>query len=108
MWPDTKANYWEAIPLQLAAERGHCDVVAKLVQAGSSIDQADQHGRSALFYACEGGHLDVAQLLVSAGADKDKTSNSGLSPLSAASEEGGSFPTCSILFDGSCKVHSSI
>ncbi|CAE7729129.1 THS1 [Symbiodinium pilosum] len=82
------ANYWEAIPLQLAAERGHCDVVAKLVQAGSSIDQADQHGRSALFYACEGGHLDVAQLLVSAGADKDKTSNSGLSPLSAASEEG--------------------
>src|SRR5207248_10673426 len=55
--------------LQAAADAGHADLVAALLDAGAAIDARDECGRTALWRAAGRGHLAVVRLLPRCGAD---------------------------------------
>lgn len=57
--------------LLLAAERGHHEVVAALLEAGANPASTDSGGQTALHLAANGGHLETVKLLIRAGAPKD-------------------------------------
>lgn len=54
--------------LQLAAARGHGEVVQRLVYAHATLDLEDDAGYTALQLAAMNGHAEVVQVLVSGGA----------------------------------------
>lgn len=57
--------------LLLAAERGHHEVVAALLEAGANPASTDSGGQTALHLAAKGGHLETVKLLIRAGTPKD-------------------------------------
>ena len=65
---DTTA-YGGGTPLMSAAERGHRDVLQKLLEARAKTDMEDSSGRTALSYAAEKGHAEVVKALLAAKAD---------------------------------------
>ena len=58
--------------LSLAAEKGHCALVALLLERGADIDRcADRRGEVALGFACRANHGDVVRLLLDNGANPE-------------------------------------
>jgi ankyrin repeat protein len=57
--------------LHAAADAGHADLAAILLDAGAAIDARDKSGRTALWRAARRGHLDVVRLLLRCGADAE-------------------------------------
>ena len=57
--------------LHMAADFGHVECVALLLEAGADKDAADENGQTALHAAAWNGHSEVVKLLLEAGADKD-------------------------------------
>ncbi|XP_069036016.1 ankyrin repeat and SOCS box protein 3 isoform X3 [Lepisosteus oculatus] len=55
--------------LHLAARRGHCVIVGRLLEAGAEANQVTNEETTPLFLAVQNGHTDVVKLLVSRGAD---------------------------------------
>ena len=72
---------------QIAAQRGHVEMVALLQGWGADIHAIDKRGRNALWCACEHGHLDVCRTLRKCGAEI-VVDDEGLSPVWAASTRG--------------------
>ena len=72
--------------LHFAAERGHADVAAALIDAGAAVDAGTRIGRYApLHLAARGGHGPVVALLLEAGAAANAaTTNSGVTALHLA------------------------
>lgn len=63
-----------AIPLQVAATKGHAKICTVLVDAGSDPNHYDAQGRTAVSLALARGHMSLAQALGGSGL----TSGSGL------------------------------
>ncbi|XP_012226066.1 protein TANC2 isoform X3 [Linepithema humile] len=65
--------------LSLAATRGHCDVVRRLVAAGASLGHADMAGQCPLVHAARHGRLSVVGYLLACDwivpADESKMEN---------------------------------
>ena len=59
----------------MAAQNGRLDVVRFLAENGAVKYQADNHGRTPLWWAARHDHLDIVQFLVEVGADKNQASN---------------------------------
>jgi ankyrin repeat protein len=74
--------------LYVAAQKGHLEVVQRLVQHGADKDRATYDGWTPLFTAAEQGRLAVVQYLVQLGADKDQAGNLGWTPLWIAAARG--------------------
>ncbi|MBN3320245.1 ASB3 protein, partial [Atractosteus spatula] len=55
--------------LHLAARKGHCVIVGRLLEAGADVNQVTNEETTPLFLAVQNGHTDVVKLLVSRGAD---------------------------------------
>ncbi len=55
--------------LMLAAQAGHLDVVATLIEHGADLNVTAKFGLSALMLAIVAEHRDIVRLLVSAGAN---------------------------------------
>lgn len=55
--------------LVLAAERGHYDMVANLLDHGENINISDNWGITPLSMAVMEGHREIAELLLNRGAD---------------------------------------
>lgn len=55
--------------LMLAAQAGHRDVAATLIEHGADLNVTAKFGLSALMLAIVAGHRDIAQLLIRAGAN---------------------------------------
>jgi ankyrin repeat protein len=71
-----------------AAEGGHADIVAYLLdRRGTDID-AETEGPRALDYAFEGGHLEVVKLLVAAGVRLKAPAGDGMGTLASAACKG--------------------
>jgi ankyrin repeat protein len=47
--------------LVAAAKHGQLDVVRKLLAAGASVDEAQEHSMTPLYEAAKAGHQDIVQ-----------------------------------------------
>ena len=79
---DKVPDFW----LNVAALRGHIDIVRLLLDQGVSIEQESWFGTT-LRAACLGGHLSTVQILLQRGADVNKSSREG-DALQAAAIKG--------------------
>jgi hypothetical protein len=73
--------------LQLAALRGHLQVVVWLLERGAQVDRPGKHW-SALHYAVFGGHAEIARLLLARGARADARTPNDSTALMLAAREG--------------------
>ncbi|CAE7943684.1 ANK1 [Symbiodinium necroappetens] len=84
--PQLLFSGWTA--LSFAAQRGHLELVRRLLD-GSVRPDAGTHDRwSPLFLAVSTGHSDVARLLIERSADLDRQDDDGWTPLLLAAGEG--------------------
>ncbi|KXZ43633.1 hypothetical protein GPECTOR_84g309 [Gonium pectorale] len=68
--------YAEELPpagwtLHAAAEKGHVEAVAALLQAGANKEAVDKTGATPLHIAAENRHVEAVAALLQAGADKE-------------------------------------
>ena len=60
------------MPLYIAAQNGHLEVVQFLVKSGANKDEGrTSDGATPLYTAAQKGHLEVVRFLVESGANKD-------------------------------------
>ena len=67
-------------PLYMAAENGHHEVVAALINA-RAVDLAEKDGSTPLYMAAENGHHEVVAALINARANVDLAAKDGSTPL---------------------------
>lgn len=77
---DEKSNFGYTA-LMCAAEFGHGDTVALLLENGAAINATDNGGDAALAWAVIGGHKDIVLLLLEKGADVDAENHDGKTAL---------------------------
>ena len=70
----------------LAAAVNFPEVVKRLIEAGASVDIADNEEIAPLQLAARSGNLDVVSLLIEAGADPNRVDRRGTTPLLAAAQ----------------------
>ena len=77
-----------AIPLYIASENGHLEVVERLLaQNGVNVNEADRYGRTSLYVACSKGHTKVVDtFLAQDGVDVNQADKNGATPLFIASQ----------------------
>lgn len=82
-----KSFAWSA--LQMAADKGHLEVVKLLVEKGAEIDYRHPVNKmTALHLAAYSGHDDVVKYLLSKGADPNLKMSRGVSILRAVKDQG--------------------
>merc|ERR1719247_1989602 len=57
--------------LHSAAQAGHAELCAKLLDRGAEVHGADNSGRAAVHHAASGGHAEVCAVLLDWGAELD-------------------------------------
>lgn len=78
-------NYAGVSALHMAVQKGRCDIIKMLLEAGADVNQMDQgSGRSPLHWAVEYQSCSAAELLLRYGAGVDQRSYSGHTPLYCA------------------------
>ncbi|XP_019375891.1 PREDICTED: ankyrin repeat domain-containing protein 6 isoform X1 [Gavialis gangeticus] len=87
--------------LHRAAVVGNTDVIATLIQEGSSLDRQDKDGNTALHEASWHGFSQSAKLLVKAGANVLARNKAGNTPLHLACQNSHSQSTRVLLLGGS-------
>ncbi|KAK2172952.1 hypothetical protein NP493_916g00107 [Ridgeia piscesae] len=70
--------------VHLAARHGHLDILRKLILKGIEIDDRDCEGRTALHLATERGHTELVKLLLSSHADVNAETTQGNTPMHVA------------------------
>jgi ankyrin repeat protein len=75
-------------PLHYAAENGHSDTVALLIERGASVSARNRYGGTPLHTAAEHGHKDVVGLLSERGARITARDLYGRTPLHGAASRG--------------------
>ena len=73
-------------PLMYAAEAGHTEIVALLIDAGANVHSEDNDSATALHLAAEKGRTEVTRILLKAGADFEARDDSDRTPLYRAFE----------------------
>jgi len=79
-------NYRFRRALNLAVNRGHLDIVKRLISAGAKLNSRDADDFSPLETSIDNGHIDIVKELIKAGADINATDNNGYTPLFLAIE----------------------
>ncbi|KXZ44518.1 hypothetical protein GPECTOR_66g246 [Gonium pectorale] len=72
----------------MAAQNGHVEAIAALLQAGANKDAADKKGWTPLHIAALKGHVEAIAALLQAGANKDAAKEKGWTPLHIAAQNG--------------------
>jgi ankyrin repeat protein len=101
----SKKDIYGCTPLMAASCNGHLGVARRLLQVPEcGLDERDDGGSTALWWACHYGHVEVARTLLLAGADHILASY-GQTPRQAAKEYG--HPECVALLEVSGSVYLS-
>jgi len=74
--------------LHVAADQGHREVVALLLEKGADMKQATIDGLTAFSFATQNGHREVVALLLDNGADVKAVGKDGRTPLHLAARYG--------------------
>eukprot|EP01043_Picozoa_sp_COSAG02_P040328 COSAG02_NODE_3254_length_7085_cov_102.140281_7_plen_859_part_00 len=82
---ELNADFGE-MPLHVAAENNHVDVVRLLLQGGADVDKADSYGNTALMNAAVAGYAEVVTELLSQGAVADLEGSGGQTALMKAAK----------------------
>ncbi|KAJ2979195.1 hypothetical protein NQ176_g3397 [Zarea fungicola] len=83
---DSKDKY-NRTPLSLAAETGHDDVAALLIERGADVNAQDAYHRTPISYAAENGNTALVKLLLEHGAMVNTGSVSNTAPIEAGDVE---------------------
>jgi ankyrin repeat protein len=79
----------DMLPIQLAADYGHSEVIQLLLQAGADVNAPHVKVQATpLQYAAEAGHLDAVRTLLAANAKVDAVDSQGRTPLMWAISNG--------------------
>ena len=89
----TSLDSYRGTGLIRAAERGHADVVGRLLRAGIEVNHVNRPGWTALDEAIVYGdgspsYVDTVRALVAGGADLDRVAADGRTPLQNAQRQG--------------------
>jgi ankyrin len=82
--PETKDPQTKETAMLMAAGRGQMEVVRRLLDRGTRINERDAVGKTALYTAVEDGYEDLARLLLARKADPNVASDAGATPLHVA------------------------
>ena len=84
----SKHNGWT--PLMIAVAEGHSSTASILLEAGASVNLANDKGRTALMFAALYGNREITAALLKSGADPNlvPTDNEGRTALMAAATKG--------------------
>jgi ankyrin repeat protein len=66
-------------PLHSAGRWGRVAIVRMLLDAGATVDLANDYGQTALHYAVAAGHTEIVKILLEAGADPQAVMKDGMS-----------------------------
>ncbi|XP_072311255.1 myotrophin [Eucyclogobius newberryi] len=75
------------MPLHVAADFGHAEVVEYLISKGANVNAPDKHGITPLLAACYEGHVSCVKILLEKGADKSCKGPDGQSAFEAAESD---------------------
>lgn len=104
---DEPTNYGVS-PLYAAAEAGHVDMVALLLQVNAAIDRINpSNGATPLIIAAANGHAPVVDLLIKAGAQIN-ISNGNYTPIFIAGQHGNTKTVQLLLAAGATDVGRSL
>jgi ankyrin repeat protein len=84
----TTDDYFRDIPLIIAAENNHVDVVRVLLEGGVNVERTNIFLRTALHYGAFYGYLDVCRLLLDRGAKVNPLDKWKFTPLHLAARNG--------------------
>jgi len=95
--PDEALDEWDlcavgcyavdkATALHYAAQAGHADCVAELLQRGASVDANDCVGNTPLIWAAQAGKLAAMHVLIQHGAHVDYHNRNGMTALMRAAQ----------------------
>ncbi|CAJ1034812.1 Ankyrin repeats (3 copies)/Ankyrin repeats (many copies)/Ankyrin repeat, putative [Leishmania lindenbergi] len=73
-------------PLHYAADRGHTQVAAALLDEGASVNARDTAKRTPMHLAALSGRADVVAMLLRNGASKTAKNVAGMTPVDCAKE----------------------
>jgi len=97
----------ETSPVQMAALKGHVDIVKLLIDAGAKIDGANRYGDTPLIDAVENSHVDVVNLLLKHGVDPWRANNRGDRPADLVKGEDEEEDQIRQLLKDACEVWSA-
>ncbi len=77
-------------PLHWAADRGHEEVAALLIEKGLNVNAKDENrGRTPLHFSAHEGHIEVTDLLIRKEANLNAKTNDGFTPLDSTKQNDG-------------------
>ncbi len=91
------------VPLSLAANNGHVEVLRILLQAGADKEMVDSSSLTPLLHAAITGHDGILNILIEAGAIVDKADKRGKTPLMWAAQFGYSSTVSALIAAGANK-----
>jgi cytohesin len=68
-------------PLHLAAQHGHLEIAALLLDHKAVVDARDKAGKTPLHWATQSGHRDIVELLIAKGANVNAQDKQGDKPV---------------------------
>lgn len=94
-----KKDVYLKTPLWHAAEKGHIEVVDKLLSCGENVNSVDNGGQIPFHDAARKGHLQVGGKLLSCGANVNAEFKNGNTLLHWAAEKGhlGLLKSCTLM-----------
>ena len=75
-------------PMDIAAERGHCDAIRAFHALGADVNKSTMNDETPAFIATDCGHVEVLRVLHELGADFNQAAVGGVTPAFIAAQNG--------------------